>query len=96
VHLDSRGPPFVGEYHQQEWHSASDEGRLRWPSDAKLDVSNLHVLAKNLAKNFMNTFFAECGFRLTLDESVRLSAHVQRSDLRFWVVVPNHLQFAMT
>jgi hypothetical protein len=42
-----------------------------WPSDAELDVSKLPVLAKNLAKNFMNTFFAERGSRLTLDESVR-------------------------
>jgi hypothetical protein len=52
-----------------------------WPSDAELDVSKLFVLAKNLAKNFMNTFFAERGTCLTLDESVCLSAQVQRSDL---------------
>jgi hypothetical protein len=32
------------------------------------------VLAKNLAKNFMNTFFTQRGSHLTLDESVRLSA----------------------
>jgi hypothetical protein len=43
----------------------------------------LPVLAKNLTKNFMNTFFAECGSRLTLDESVRLSAQVRRSNLYF-------------
>jgi hypothetical protein len=49
----------------------------RWPSDAELDVSQLPLLAKNLAKNFMNTFFAERGSRLTLDESVRLSAQVR-------------------
>jgi hypothetical protein len=54
-----------------------------WPSDAELDLSKLPVLAKNLAKNFMNTFFAERGSRLTLDESVRLSAQVRRSDLYF-------------
>jgi hypothetical protein len=36
----------------------------------------LPVLAKNLAKNFMNTFFAERGSRLTLDESFCLSAQV--------------------
>jgi hypothetical protein len=47
-----------------------------WPSDTELDVSKLPVLAKNLAKNFMNTFFAECGSRLTLDEYARLSAQV--------------------
>jgi hypothetical protein len=29
-----------------------------WPTGAELDVSKLPVLAKNLAKNFMNTFFA--------------------------------------
>jgi hypothetical protein len=44
-----------------------------WPTDAEVDVSKLPVLAKNLAKNFMNTF-AERGSRLTLDQSVRLSA----------------------
>jgi hypothetical protein len=54
-----------------------------WPSDAELDVSNLPVLAKNLAKNFMNTFFTERGSRLTLDESVRLSAQVRRNELHF-------------
>jgi hypothetical protein len=41
------------------------------------------MLAKNLAKNFMNTFFAQRGFRLTLDESVRLSAQVRRSHFYF-------------
>jgi hypothetical protein len=41
------------------------------------------VLAKNLAKNFMNTFFAERGSRLTLDESARLSAQVRRSSFYF-------------
>jgi hypothetical protein len=46
-----------------------------WPTDAELDISKLPVLAKNLAKNFMNTF-AERGTRLTLDESVRLSVQV--------------------
>jgi hypothetical protein len=50
-----------------------------WPSDAELDVTRLPVLSKNLAKNFMNTFFAEHGPRLTLDESARLSAQVRRS-----------------
>jgi hypothetical protein len=34
---------------------------------------------KNLAKNFMNTFFAQRGYRLTLDEFVHLSAQVCRS-----------------
>jgi hypothetical protein len=48
-----------------------------WPNDAELDVSKLPVLAKNLAKNFMNTFFTERGSRLTLDEFVRLSAQVR-------------------
>jgi chemotaxis protein histidine kinase CheA len=45
-----------------------------WPTDADLDVVQLPVLAKNLAKNFMNTFFAQRGYCLTLDESIRLSA----------------------
>jgi hypothetical protein len=62
--------------------SKSDIRRLtkddfKWPSDAELDVSKLQVLAKNLAKNFMNTFFAECGSRLTHAESVLLSAQVR-------------------
>jgi hypothetical protein len=54
-----------------------------WPTDAELDVTQLPVLAKNLANNFMNTFFAQRGFRLTLDESVRLSAQVRRSHFYF-------------
>jgi hypothetical protein len=29
----------------------------QWPSDAELDMTRLPVLAKNLAKNFLNTFF---------------------------------------
>jgi hypothetical protein len=49
---------------------------FEWPIDTELDVAQLPVLAKNLAKNFMNTFFARCGSRLTLDESVCLSAQV--------------------
>jgi hypothetical protein len=64
--------------------SKSDLRRLtkdnfEWPTDADLDVAQLPVLAKNLAKNFMNTFFAQRGYRLTLDESLRLSAQVRRS-----------------
>jgi hypothetical protein len=51
----------------------------QWPSDAELDVTQLPVLAKN----FMNTFFAERGSRLTLDESARLSAQVRRSSFYF-------------
>jgi hypothetical protein len=47
----------------------------QWPSDTELDVTRLPVLAKN----FLNTFFAECGSRLTLDELARLSAQVRRS-----------------
>jgi hypothetical protein len=75
--------------------SKSDPRRLtkddyRWPSDAELDVTQLLVLAKN----FMNTFFAEHGSRLTLDESARLSAQVRRSSLYFCsntpVSVPTH------
>jgi hypothetical protein len=50
-----------------------------WPADADLDVAQLPVLPKNLAKNFMNTFFAQRGYRLTMDESARLSAQVRRS-----------------
>jgi hypothetical protein len=56
---------------------------FEWPTDTELDVAQLPVLAKNLAKNFMNTFVAQRGFRLTLDESVRLSAQVHRSDFYF-------------
>jgi hypothetical protein len=52
---------------------------FEWPADAELDVAQLPVLAKN----FMNTFFAERGSCLTLDESVRLSAQVHRSNLYF-------------
>jgi hypothetical protein len=52
---------------------------FEWPSDADLDVGQLPVLPKNLAKNFMNTFFAQRGYQLTLDESARLSAQVRRS-----------------
>jgi hypothetical protein len=47
-----------------------------WPADADLDVTQLPVLPKNLAKNFMNIFFAQRGYRLTLDKSARLSAQV--------------------
>jgi hypothetical protein len=54
-----------------------------WLADAELDVAHLPVLAKNLAKNFMNTFFAERESRLTLDESVRLSAQVRRNNFYF-------------
>jgi hypothetical protein len=68
--------------------SKSDLRRLtkdnfEWPTDADLDIAQLPVLTKNLAKNFMNTFFAQRGYRLTLDESVRLSAQVRRSHFYF-------------
>jgi multidrug efflux pump subunit AcrA (membrane-fusion protein) len=52
---------------------------FEWPTDADLGVGQLPVLPKNLAKNFMNTFFAQRGYQLTLDESARLSAQVHRS-----------------
>jgi hypothetical protein len=52
---------------------------FEWPSDAELEVGQLPVLPKNLAKNFMNTFFARCGYQLTLDESERLKAQVRRN-----------------
>jgi hypothetical protein len=52
---------------------------FEWPTDADLDVGQLPVLPKNLAKNFMNAFFAQRGYQLTLDESARLSAQVHRS-----------------
>jgi hypothetical protein len=73
--------------------SKSDLQRLtkdnfEWSTDADLDVSQLPVLAKNLAKNFMNTFFAQRGYRLTLDESVRLSAQVRRSHFYFRFKAP--------
>jgi hypothetical protein len=80
---NSFGPPLIGENSQQERSSAADEGRLRVAHRRELDVAQLPVLAKNLAKNFMNTFFAERGSRLTLDESVRLSAQVRRSSFYF-------------
>jgi hypothetical protein len=77
--------------------SKSDLRRLtkenfEWPSDAELDVGQLPVLPKNLAKNFMNTFFARHGYQLTLDESERLSAQVRRSYffLLFVVVLKAH------
>jgi hypothetical protein len=68
--------------------SKSDLRRLakdnfEWPTDVELDVAQLPMLAKNLSKNFMNTFFAERGSRLTLDESVLLSAQVRQSNLYF-------------
>jgi hypothetical protein len=80
--------------------SKSDLQRLTrddfgWPSDAELDVSKLTVLAKNLANNFMNTFFAERRSRLTLDESVRLSTHVRRNDLHFYIDALNYLPLTM-
>jgi hypothetical protein len=64
--------------------SKSDLRRLtkdnfEWPADADLDVAQLPMLPKNLAKNFMNTFFAQRGYRLTLDGSARLSDQVRRS-----------------
>jgi hypothetical protein len=48
-------------------------------------MAQLPMLTKNLAKNFMNTFFAERRSRLTLDESVRLSAQVRQSTFYFLV-----------
>jgi hypothetical protein len=65
---------------------------FEWPSDADLDVGRLPVLPKNLAKNFMNTFFARRGYQLTLDESARLSAQVRRSYffLLFMVALKTH------
>jgi hypothetical protein len=56
---------------------------FEWPTDAELDVAQLPVLAKNLTKNFMNTFFTQRRFRLTLDESIRVSAQVRRSHFYF-------------
>jgi hypothetical protein len=84
--------------------SKSDLRRLtkdyfEWPTDADLDVGQLPVLPKNLAKNFMNTFFAQRGYRLTLDESVRLSAQVHRSHFcscfKVPLVVSSHAYFDM-
>jgi hypothetical protein len=82
--------------------SKSDLRRLtkdnfEWPTDADLDVGQLLVLPKNLAKKFMNTFFAQRGYRLTLDESARLSAQVHRSHLcpsfKVALVVYSHAYF---
>jgi hypothetical protein len=79
--------------------SKSDLRRLKkddygWPTDTELDVAQLPVLAKNLAKNFINTFFAERGSRLTLDELVHLSAQVRLSSFYFCsntpLLVPTH------
>jgi hypothetical protein len=61
-------------------------GFVRWHTPCAhlfLRIAPLPVLAKNLAKNFMNTFFAQRGFRLTLDESVCLNAQVRRSHFCF-------------
>jgi hypothetical protein len=63
------------------WRLTRDN--YEWPADADLDVVQLPVLLKNLAKNFMNTFFAQRGYRLTMDESARLSAQVCRSPSYF-------------
>jgi hypothetical protein len=63
------------------WRLTKDD--FGWPTDAELDVAKLPMLAKNLAKNFMNTFFAERGSRLILDEYVHLSAQVHRNDFHF-------------
>jgi hypothetical protein len=65
---------------------------FEWPTDADLDVGQLPVLPKNLAKNFMNTFFAQRGYQLTLDEFARLSAQVHRSSffLLFMVALKVH------
>jgi hypothetical protein len=80
--------------------SKSDLRRLtkdnfEWPTDADLDVGQLPVLPKN----FMNTFFAQRGYRLTLDESARLSAQVHRSYLfpsfKVALVVSSHAYFDM-
>jgi hypothetical protein len=54
-----------------------------WPANAELDVTRLPMLAKNLAKNFKNTFFAERRSHFTLNESVRLSAQVHQNDFYF-------------
>jgi hypothetical protein len=79
--------------------SKSDLRRLTkydygWPTDAELDVAQLPVLAKNLAKNFMNTSFTVRGSRLTLDESALLSAQVRRNNFYFYsntpLLVPTH------
>jgi hypothetical protein len=80
--------------------SKSDLRRLTkddygWPNDEELDVSKLPVLAKNIAKNFMNTFFTERESRLTLDESVRLGAQVRRSDLHFHIDALNRPRLMM-
>jgi hypothetical protein len=70
---------------------------FEWPNDADLDVGQLPVLPKNLAKNFMNTFFAQRRYRLTLDKSARLSAQVRRSYLspsfKVALVVYSHAYF---
>jgi hypothetical protein len=81
--------------------SKNDLRRLRkddygWPADAELDMTQLPVLARNLAKNFMNTFFAERGSRLTLDESVHLSAQVCRNDFYFRTNTPLRCRPMMT
>jgi hypothetical protein len=80
--------------------SRSDLRRLTkddygWPNDTELDVSKLPVLPKNIAKNFMNTFFTERESRLTLDESVRLGAQVRRSDLHFHIDALNRPRLMM-
>jgi hypothetical protein len=66
---------------------------FEWPSDADLDVGQLPVLPKNLAKNFMNTFFAQRGYQLTLDESARLSAQVRRSYFLLMLMIALRVYF---
>jgi hypothetical protein len=77
------GSPLFREDNQQGDLRRLTKDNFEWPTDAELDVVQLPMLAKNLAKNFMNTFFAQRGSRLTLEESVRLSAQVRRSHFCF-------------
>jgi hypothetical protein len=46
------------------------EANFSWPTEAS--VEKIHVLAKNTAKNFMQTFFKKFGFGLTVAEGHRV------------------------
>jgi hypothetical protein len=57
---------------------------FEWPTDAELDVAQLPVLTKNLAKNFMNTFFTQRG-----------SPHIRRISLPKCSGSPKPLLFSL-
>jgi hypothetical protein len=95
VLLGPRGSSFIEKTVSKSDLQCLTKDDYGWPSDAELDVSKLPVLAKNLSKNFMNTFFAERGSRLNLNESFRLSAQVRQNVLHFCIDAHNYLRLTM-